>query len=213
MQKKRSLYIECAVLFYLLPCLLYFVRRQLAFRIFGGLLLLALGCTFILMGDPDFDRRCWQPKRQPQYLTSMVALFLPSAAFLSMVAYVVWPSKFFVFPMSRPFLWLIVMLLYPPLLVLPQEMLFRCFFFHRYRLLFEGREKTRIVLNALSFGLAHLFYGNWVAPVLGFCGGLLFAWRYQESGSLLTVGLEHALWGDFLFTIGIGWFFYSGSIR
>jgi hypothetical protein len=26
------------------------------------------------------------------------------------------------------------------------------------------------------------------------------------------VALEHALWGNFLFTTGIGWYFYSGSI-
>jgi membrane protease YdiL (CAAX protease family) len=69
------------------------------------------------------------------------------------------------------------------------------------------------VLNALSFGLSHLFYGNWVAPVLAFFGGLLFAWRYQTSRSLGTVVIEHALWGDFLFTTGIGWYFYSGAIR
>ncbi len=28
-----------------------------------------------------------------------------------------------------------------------------------------------------------------------------------------AVSIEHALWGNFLFTVGIGWFFYSGAIR
>lgn len=51
-----------------------------------------------------------------------------------------------------------------------------------------------IAANALSFSLANLFYGNWVAPVLSFSGGLLFAWRYHISSSLPLVSLENALW-------------------
>ncbi len=43
--------------------------------------------------------------------------------------------------------------------------------------------------------------------------GLLFGWRYQETRSLPAVGFEHALGGNFLSAVGIGWFFYHGSIR
>jgi hypothetical protein len=35
----------------------------------------------------------------------------------------------------------------------------------------------------------------------------------SKSGSALMAGIEHGIWGDFLFTVGIGWYFYSGSIR
>ena len=104
------------------------------------------------------------------------------------------------------------MCLYPALLVLPQELLFRCFFFHRYESLFGGKTWLLILCNAASFGLSHLFYGNWIAPTLSFVGGLLFAWRYATTRSLAAVSLEHALWGNYLFTIGIGWYFYSGAI-
>jgi len=41
----------------------------------------------------------------------------------------------------------------------------------------------------------------------------VFGWRYHKSRSLPLVSLEHALWGDYLFTISIGWFFYSGAIQ
>ena len=97
-------------------------------------------------------------------------------------------------------------------MVIPQEICFRVFFFHRYRDVFGGREVPLMLLNALSFGASHLFYGNWVAPVLSFFGGLLFARRYQTSRSLPMVWIEHALWGNYLFTVGIGWYFYSGAI-
>ncbi len=84
-------------------------------------------------------------------------------------------------------------------------------FFHRYRSLFPNPAML-ILVNGLSFGLAHILYANWVAPLLASAGGWLFAWRYHVTGSLMAVGIEHALWGNFLFTVGLGWFFYSGAI-
>lgn len=41
----------------------------------------------------------------------------------------------------------------------------------------------------------------------------LFFYRYHRTCSLLAVALERALWGDLVFTLGIGWHLYSGSIR
>jgi len=86
------------------------------------------------------------------------------------------------------------------------------FFFHRYGPLF-AKVAGLIGANALSFGLAHLVYGNWVAVALTTLGGALFAYRYARSESLLVVSIEHGLWGDWLFTIGAGWYLYSGAIR
>jgi membrane protease YdiL (CAAX protease family) len=116
------------------------------------------------------------------------------------------------FPRDNPTRWAVVLLLYPLLAALPQEVFFRCFFFHRYRQLFPC-PTLMILASALSFSLAHLLYANWIAPLLSFLGGLLFGWRYWQTRSLLAVSIEHALWGNFLFTVGIGWFFYSGAIR
>jgi uncharacterized protein len=47
---------------------------------------------------------------------------------------------------------------------------------------------------------------------LTFAGGLLFAWRYKTTGSLFTSSLEHALYGCWFFTIGIGQYFYHGRV-
>jgi membrane protease YdiL (CAAX protease family) len=141
----------------------------------------------------------------------MLRLFIPGAVLLS-VATMLWlPDKLLSFPRLRPLIWLVVMILYPLLLAFPQELVFRSFFFRRYHALFRT-DGQLIFFNALSFGLFHLFYGNWVAPALSFAGGLLFAWRYHYLRSLPLISLEHALWGNYLFTIGIGWYFYSGAI-
>ncbi len=123
-----------------------------------------------------------------------------------------WPQLFLSFPKTHPGMWLIVMLLYPILAAFPQELIFRTFFFQRYTGLFSS-EKQLIIFNGLSFSLFHLFYGNWVAPILTMAGGWLFAWRYANTRSLVLVSLEHGLWGNMLFTLGVGHFFYSGTIQ
>ena len=70
-----------------------------------------------------------------------------------------------------------------------------------------------IAANAMVFGLGHFIFGNWAAIGLTSISGVLFEWRYQKSGSLVRTGLEHALFGDFIFTIGIGQFLYDLAWR
>jgi membrane protease YdiL (CAAX protease family) len=212
MPKKIKLGLECLLLYFVLPPMLYLVRHEIAFRIVFILAATTLACGIILIRDSDFDRQTLR-RVQPlgNNLISILRFFLPGALLLGVATMLFLPDKLLAFPRAKPAIWLAIMLLYPLFLAWPQELFFRCFFFQRYRDLF-GNPRQMIVANALSFGLAHLFYGNWVAPVLSFFGGLLFAWRYHVSRSLPMVSLEHALWGDFLFTIGVGWYFYSGAI-
>ncbi len=115
-------------------------------------------------------------------------------------------------PLSKPAIWAVVLMRYPFLAARPQEIRFRCFCFHRYRRLFP-HPALMVTARAASFGWGHRCYGNWVAPTLSSPEGLLFGWRYLKIRSLLAVGSEHALGGNFLYTVGIGWFFFSGSIR
>jgi membrane protease YdiL (CAAX protease family) len=116
-----------------------------------------------------------------------------------------------VFPRQSLGVWLLILLLYPLLAAYPQEIIFRGFFFQRYGTLFSN-QWILILVNGICFGWAHVMYANWIAPVLSTLGGMLFAYRYLKTGSLLIVGIEHGLWGNYLFTLGLGWFFYSGSI-
>jgi hypothetical protein len=48
--------------------------------------------------------------------------------------------------------------------------------------------------------------------ILTLLGGLMFAKTYEETGSLVLSGIEHALYGGFLFTIGLGKYFYYGAV-
>jgi membrane protease YdiL (CAAX protease family) len=212
-KKGSYLVVECVFLFFVIPVLLYFVRHHLGFRILALVWVLAGVCVGCLIRDPAFDRRVlWKTAGLASHLKGIVVTFLPPAICMGLLAWLLLPAHFLSFPRGKPEIWALVMVLYPPLLAYPQEVIFRCFFFERYRSIFPN-QAAMILLNGLSFGLAHVFYGNWIAPSLGTLGGILFAYRYVRTGSLLAVSLEHGLWGDYLFTIGIGWYFYSGSIQ
>jgi membrane protease YdiL (CAAX protease family) len=103
------------------------------------------------------------------------------------------------------------MLAYPVLSVYPQGVLYRAFFFERYAPLFPGRWMM-ILASAAAFAFLHVIFRNPLAPAITFAGGLLFAARYAATGSLATSCLEHALYGCWLFTVGLGQFFYHGTM-
>ena len=204
--------VELTLLFVVVPILLYVFRQQVGRVVVPGILLVALPCLALLLADPAFDRRrLWNVERLWPRLWRTIAFFLPAAAALALIYAVIEPERLLAFPRQRPGLWLLVLVLYPAVSVYPQELIFRTFIFHRYRQLFPGR-RGMILTSGLLFGFAHLFFGNWIAPTLSAVGGILFARTYSRTGSTLQASLEHGLWGDFLFTLGIGWYFYGGSI-
>ena len=208
---------ELTLLFVVFPIGLYFVRQEFSRWIVPTLLVTATVCTAVLLRDKGFERKClglgpdgWQGLKSQ--LRSIGLSFIPGALILSAAVAVFRPDLLFSFPKREPFWWMVVMIAYPLLSVYPQEILFRTFFFHRYRPILGSRHGA-ILWSAFVFGLAHLFFANWIAPTLTALGGYLFARTYTRSGSTLAAVIEHALWGDFLFTIGLGWYFYGGSIR
>lgn len=204
---------ECAVLFFILPLALYELRHILAFNVVPILICLGVAGYVYLGQARQFDRKILsRMSGMSPYFKSMGMVFIVLLPLFLIFTWLTIPEHFFRFPRSRPGIWTVVMLLYPLLAALPQEIIFRCVFFHRYRDLFPC-PWLMIAVNGLSFGLFHLFYANWFAPVLSGLGGCLFAWRYTRSQSLPVVAIEHGIWGNLLFTMGLGWYFYSGSIQ
>ena len=69
-----------------------------------------------------------------------------------------------------------------------------------------------VIASAIIFAYAHVLYINWVAPSLGIIAGLIFADTFRKHRSLALVTIEHGLYGNALFVIGLGWYFYSGAV-
>jgi membrane protease YdiL (CAAX protease family) len=119
-------------------------------------------------------------------------------------------SKFLSFPRTNFFLWLIVMILYPVLSAFPQEIVYRSFFFKRYGNLFKNK-KILVLVNAFLFSFAHIIYLNPIVILFTFIGGLIMAESYSKHNSLIKVSIEHGLYGDIVFTSGLGAYFYHAQ--
>ncbi|MEZ6243085.1 MAG: CPBP family intramembrane glutamic endopeptidase [Phycisphaerales bacterium] len=216
------------------------VTGRLAEMIAGGrlmiptLLVFALGCLFALIFDARFEnRRLWGFRAGLREIPRILAIYVPSVLVLSGMIWLLQPGSALVeeaaaygialptldpnaswlnLPLNRTTLWVAIMFLYPVFSVWPQEVVYRAFFFHRYAPILRA-PVARILVGAAVFGFMHVVFLNWLAPAMTFVGGLLFCWTYERSRSLFAATLEHALWGCYVFTIGIGWYFYGGGVQ
>ncbi len=246
-------WLELAILFLLIPAAFWWTRLnpgvaadalarvgitgRLAQAIAGGrlmiptLLVFTLLCLIWLIVDRRFaNRQLWNFRAAMREVPRILAIFLPGAAIVSGLVWVLQPGSAIVaeaaayglalptldpnarwlrLPLERTTLWLFIMVAYPVFSVWPQEVVYRAFFHHRYASILPG-VLPRILLSALVFGFMHVVFLNWLAPAMTLLGGLLFAWTFERSRSLLAVTIEHALWGCLVFTIGIGWYFFGG---
>lgn len=112
-------------------------------------------------------------------------------------------ENLFVVVLNKPLLWVAILFVYSVFSVYPQELIYRTFFFKRYEALFSS-EGLVIFINAVLFSLAHLFFQNTLVLLLTFCGGLLFAYTFKNTRSTTLVTIEHAIYGSWLFTVGMG---------
>ena len=132
------------------------------------------------------------------------------AALLTLFTFLHDPEKLFSFPRDNFSKWLMVMALYPALSVLPQEIIFRSLMFRRYAPIFTSG-KAMLLASALTFGWAHIVMHTWISVTFSAIGGVIFASTYARTKSLAAVFLEHTLYGCFIFTVGLGWYFYHAN--
>ena len=180
-----------------------------------------LGTTAIivlyLLLDRGFPNTClWGWRRARADLGRIVGLWsIGAIGLLGLTAWIAFRTPllpengFLRLPRERPGVLVFIWLFYPWLSAYPQEITHRVFFWHRYQVLFP-RRTTRIVVNAFVFAWMHALFWNWIALVMTFIGGLLFAYTYERTRSALAAGIEHALYGAWCFTIGLGWFVFAG---
>jgi len=210
---RRWLAVEMLLIFFALPGLLIIFRQHLRMMVVP---LIIVGGTLFwnaLSRSKTFDHEKFLSRREVgRNVLQILKIFVPAGALMTEVAWYFCRAHFLEFPLQRTGFWMLIMIAYPVICVPFQEVIFRGYFFHRYAGLFS-RPWHLMVVNAVSFALCHMFYFNWVAPTLTLAGGFLFAWRYQRTGSLWAVAIEHGLWGDLLFTVGLGIYLFSGNIK
>lgn len=140
-------------------------------------------------------------------LIAVGVLFGCASAGLMAWMLIVAPERLFAMPSEQTSAWLTLILLYPFTSALPQELAFRTLFFHRYQSLLPSRTWLAVVINAGLFGFAHVIYQNPISILLTCILGLLLGYRYLRTRSLWLVWIEHTLYGELVFTVGLGHYF------
>ncbi|MEM6677342.1 MAG: CPBP family intramembrane glutamic endopeptidase [Pseudomonadota bacterium] len=207
--RRRRLAIEATLLFVGVPLVMLLTAGSFPlFPILGILTALAI---ILLAQTPDWSsRELLQGDLRP-WLGFAAAYIVATLVITGGLVLWLVPDAFLGFPTRAPERWLLVMMLYPIVSVLPQELIFRPLFFRRYGGLFPSLNAA-ILANGLVFGIGHLFYQNPVAIGMTTFSGLIIGWAYARSGSFLLACILHAAGGMLVFTMGLGRFFYHGAI-
>jgi hypothetical protein len=203
--------IEMLLLYIAAPFAVYWLLYDFHVPLFTIFPVIFAVFVIILTLDPDFSwRESLSRGVSLEALASIAGVFVIAAPLLALYAWHEHPESFLAFPRYAKGIWVMVMILYPLVSVTTQEIMFRLFFFSRYGCLFGNRTHAAILVNAALFAFVHIIFRNEIALVISFLGGLLFAWRYAQTRSYWAVVLEHTLYGNLLFTIGLGRYFYTG---
>jgi membrane protease YdiL (CAAX protease family) len=170
------------------------------------LFLVFLIYLFILIKHKKFNRKIFwfnSFKNWTQMFKRVTVFFV-----LSVIAVIIFmPENLFIIPRTNPLLFTLIFIFYPIWSAYPQELIYRAYFYHRFSSVFKN-ERLLIIINALLFSFSHMIFNNWIAIVLTFFGSLLFSYIYKKSNSLMVTFMEHALYGNIIFTVGLGKYFY-----
>lgn len=179
-------------------------------QMFTALILFSLAGLVLLWRTGGFEWRSlvrgW--RRLPWAEVALIAVLT-----LVTGALILWatrPDALFALARSEPLFLLVIWSLYPLLSALPQELIFRPLFFHRFGSLFPDM-RTAILVNAAIFSFAHLMYWSVIVTVLTFAGGLVFARAYVGRG-FPAAWVLHAVAGNVIFAVGMGAYFYTGNV-
>lgn len=209
-QQKRTenwyLGTEVVLLFLGLPLFVYWDLIPIPKIIL--LIIVSAYCGYQLWGDAEFSRGILT-RKSTEDVSKNILIRTPFviAALLGLV-WILHPERIFAFPTERPFLWMLVMIFYPLISALPQEFIYRTFYFHRYRNLIPS-ENMLVVSSAIFFSFMHIVYDNWWAIGISIIGGFLFGITYVRTKSLFWVTIEHTIYGWLIFTLGYGRYFYE----
>lgn len=112
-------------------------------------------------------------------------------------------SLLFIVVKQKTLLWVVILFVYAFLSVIPQELIYRRFFYNRYSSLFSNK-KLFSIINVICFSWCHVFLNNIWVMLITVLGGILFVYTYEKERNLRWVVIEHSIYGNLVFTLGLG---------
>ncbi|GLX82598.1 type II CAAX endopeptidase family protein [Thalassotalea eurytherma] len=203
---------EFIFLFVVLPLCLWQTKAYFAQYLLVILSMLGVSCALFLYREGKLTKQ-WKKAKAISWLEIKPVLltFLVCASGIAVYAWFFSEKLVLNTTLLISSSWLLTLIFYPLFSVIPQELIFRTFLFHRYKLLFPSK-KARMLVSSLCFGFGHVIYGSVMVVVLSIIAGLLFSYRYFLSGNTAIVIIEHTLWGLRLFAFNIGAYFSLSSM-
>jgi membrane protease YdiL (CAAX protease family) len=201
MQTIRYKFLELLIIFVLIPISFTFDYAPILKLVIGVLGFTYI--TYVLFKIEKIKVRIEKNSNWRAFWKSTSIKFLGIAIVTCFFVWFTDKESLFAVLLNKPKLWVLILLFYSLFSVYPQELLYRTFFFKRYKTLFKN-EYVFIFINALLFSLAHLFFKNTLVLLLTFIGGILFSFTFKKTKSTFLVSIEHSIYGCWLFTVGMG---------
>ncbi len=211
--KKLALWIEWILLFIVAPVVVGLALQAGLWMLLLGVAA-AIAAAWLARSGGFSAKYFWRgdsAEAERRQLKDILLRFSVSAVGLLALVLALFPEKLFEFPRATPMRWAMLLLVYTVISVYPQELLYRAFFAQRYQSLFPRMELS-LLASALVFAWLHLIFRNYFAILLTLVGGWFFAETYARTRSMRLVCLEHALYGNLIFTIGLGHYFLHGGL-
>lgn len=193
--------LEFFFIFLIIPSTIFFLDSSII--IFLTLYLVSILSLVILYFDKTFLFTSLKKKIDWTFVIIFSVIFFFLGFFYVLL---VDKNLLFIFPKTNFKLWLIVIFIYPFLSVIPQELVYRVFFFQRYfpninRFYFPS------FLNLVVFAYGHLVFSNMHAIIITAIVSPIFTYAYLKK-SFLTCVILHTLGGQIIFTLGLGKYFF-----
>jgi len=193
--------LEFFFIFLIIPSTIFFLDSSII--IFLTLYLVSILSLVILYFDKTFLFTSLKKKIDWKFVIIFSVIFFFLGFFYVLL---VDKNLLFIFPKTNFKLWLIVIFIYPFLSVIPQELVYRVFFFQRY---FPNinRFYFPVFLNLVVFAYGHLVFSNMHAIIITAIVSPIFTYAYLKK-SFLTCVILHTLGGQIIFTLGLGKYFF-----
>lgn len=204
MKQNFARILELIALFILLPSLFYFEFIPGPKAI--PLLVVFVAALIYLLRSKSFSRKEFGLNGYNEWGKLAIRLLITGVILLGLTLLFT-PNRLFVLPKTNPRLWVMIMVFYPIWSAFTQELIYRPFFFFRYKPLFKSKTLLAVT-NGLLFGFLHIIFKNWIAVIGSSIIGIVWALTYTKHRSLLVVAIEHSVVGGMLYTLGLGYFFY-----
>lgn len=197
---------EFILLFFGIPLLIYFDPDFIYPSAF--VLPVLVGIFLYLRKIPEFSfRELIQIKLSKKEILKHGLIILITSVVLFLAVYFFDRENLFNLPKGNLLIWIGLCTFYPLFSAYGQEIIYRVFLYYRYRSIFKSKLMF-VLASSITFSFVHIVYYSHISIILTLLLGAYLAVTYLKTKSVLFTSILHGIFGDLIFTIGLGSYFW-----